>query len=413
MNGREIMVTLKDVQAALNAPGLVTSSLLSFNELKVEIAKRLHVDAEDAVFNENEQAIKDSYAKEYAKFCKELAASSNKAVIGQSDAKSGFFKTRLPYLFLAPASLSILFFLIQAGQAASAESSFIHNVGLFTFPGAASVAAAQCSSLSTRTQYFLLHLQMSLLISIICKANRSTTFGIPAIVRRVVFFSLGYAAVGMAAPILLVFTGDAGILDDPRVHSPSSSPVDDSDFDTYSTIFVSFGWFLASHMIFGITTCSDEYSLTQATTVFDYSVIVWASCLLLPLLFYVKRAMLPVFWRRFGFMKPGSGYLGLALMNGLFVCAFAIKELVSYNPRAVDGGGANFVSTLAPWQQLQFSNNRTAAFLDYVFMTLTMSVFVLRHVGWPGITLAFGVLLCPPVALPLFLSRMSASHKLK
>lgn len=404
------MVGLKDVQTALNAPGLVTSSLLSFNQLKVALAKRLHIDVEDAVLNDNEQAIKDSYAKEYAKFCKLLASSSNKAVLGQSDAKSGFFKTRLPYLFLGPASLSILFFLIQAGQSASAESSFIHNVGLFFFPGAASVAAAQCSSLSLRISYFLLHLQMSLLISIICKANRSTALGIPAIVCRVVFFLLGYAAVGIAAPIMLAFTGDAGIVDEP--HDDSPSPVDDSDFDTYSTIFVNFGWFLASHMIFGITTCSDEYSLTGATTVFDYFVVVWAFCLLLPLLLYSKRALLPVFWRRFGFMKPGRGYFGLALMNGLFVCAFATKELVSYNPLAADGS-ANFVSALAPSQQLQFSNNRTAAFLDYVFMTLTMSVFVLRHVGWPGITLALGVLLCPPVVLPLFLSRMSASHKLK
>jgi hypothetical protein len=335
---------------------------------------------------------------------------ANKAVSGQSDAKSGFFKTRLPYLFLAPASLSILFFLIQAGQAASAESSFIHNVGLFFFPGAASAAAAQCSSLSLRISYFLLHLQMSLLISIICKANRSTAFGIPAIARRVVFFSLGYAAVGMAAPIMFAFTGDAGIVDEP--HTDDAAPVDDSDFDTYSTVFVNVGWFLVSHMIFGITTCSDEYSLTASTTVFDYLVVVWAFCLLLPLLLYFKRALLPVFWPRFGFMKPGSGYLGLALMNGLFVCAFATKELVSYNPLAVDGG-ANFVSGLAPSQQLQFSNNHTAAFLDYVFMTLTMSVFVLRHVGWPGVMLALGVLLCPPVALPLFLSRMSAARKLK
>jgi hypothetical protein len=346
------------------------------------------------------------------------AATSSETVIGRCDAKAGFFKKRLPYLFLAPASLSIVFFLVQAGTAASEGSSFIHNVGLFFFPGAASVAAVQCSSLSLRISYFLLHLQMSLLISIISKANRSTAFGVPAIVRRVVYFSLGYAAVGIAAPIMLAFTGDAGILDGPHVddddasHSSSPSPVDDSDFDTYTTIFVNFGWLLVSHMFFGITTCSDEYSLTASTTVFDYSVIVWACCLLLPLLIYFRRALLPVFWRRFGLVKPGSGYLGLALMNALFVCAFATKELVLYNPLEVDGS-TNFVLGLEPLQQLQFSNNRTAAFLDYLFMTLTMAVFVLRHLGWSGVMLAFGVLLCPPVALPLFLSKMSASQKLK
>jgi len=119
-----------------------------------------------------------------------------------------------------------------------------------------------------------------------------------------------------------------------------------------------------------------------------------------------------VFWRRFGLVKPGSGYLGLALMNALFVCAFATKELVLYNPLEVDGS-TNFVLGLEPLQQLQFSNNRTAAFLDYLFMTLTMAVFVLRHLGWSGVMLALGVLLCPPVALPLFLSKMSASQKLK
>jgi hypothetical protein len=344
------------------------------------------------------------------------AATSTKTVNGQRHSKSGFFIKRLPYLFLAPASLSILFYLLQAGEAASAESSFVHNVGLFFFPGAASAAVVQCSSLSLRISYFLLHLQMSLLISIISKANRSAAFGIPAIVFRVVYFSLGYAAVGIAAPVMLAFTGDAGIFDDWHVddasHASSPSPIDDSDFDTYTTIFVNFGWLACSFMFFGITKCSNEYSLTASATVFDYSVIVWAFCLLLPLLFYFKRALLPVFWCRFGLIKPGSGYLGLALMNGFFVCAFAVKELVSYNPLEVDGA-TNFVLGLAPSQQLQYSNNRIAALLDYLFMTSTMAVFVLRQLGWSGIMLAVGVLLCPPVALPLFLSKISASQKLK
>ncbi len=257
---------------------------------------------------------------------------------------------------------------------------------------------------------------MSLLISIICKANRCAAFGIPAIVRRVMYFSLGYAAVGIAAPVMLAFTGDAGILGDSHVDGASHlhfpSLADDSDFDTYATIFINVGWFLTSHMFFGVTTCSDEYSSTSPTTVFDYSMIIWALCLLLPLLSYVRRGLLPVFWRRFGLTKRGSGYRGLALLNGLFICAFATKELVSYNSLEVDGV-AHFVLALAPSQQLQFSNNRTAALLDYFFMTLTMVVFVLRHVGCSGVMLAFGVLLCPPVALPLFLFKMSASQKLE
>ena len=99
-----------------------------------------------------------------------------------------------------------------------------------------------------------------------------------------------------------------------------------------------------------------------------------------------------------------------ALMNAFFVCAFATKELVPYNALQAD---PSFILGLEPLQQLQFSNNRTAALLDNLFMTLTMAVFVLRHLGWSGVMLAFGVLLCPPVALPLFLSKMSASQKLK
>jgi hypothetical protein len=69
MNCRIIMVGLNDVQAALNAPGLVTATPLSFNQLKVEIAKRLHIEVDDAVFNDHKQAIKDSYVKVYSKVC--------------------------------------------------------------------------------------------------------------------------------------------------------------------------------------------------------------------------------------------------------------------------------------------------------------------------------------------------------
>ena len=63
------MVGLNDVQAALNAPGLVTATPLSFNQLKIEIAKRLHIEVDDAVFNDHKQAIKDSYVKVYSKVC--------------------------------------------------------------------------------------------------------------------------------------------------------------------------------------------------------------------------------------------------------------------------------------------------------------------------------------------------------
>ena len=68
------MVGLKKVQAALNAPGLVTTSPLSFNQLKIELAKKLHIQADDEVFSEHKQAIKDSYVKVFDEVCKPRAA---------------------------------------------------------------------------------------------------------------------------------------------------------------------------------------------------------------------------------------------------------------------------------------------------------------------------------------------------
>ena len=68
------MVGLKKVQAALNAPGLVTTSPLSFNQLKIELAKKLHIQADDEVFSEHKQAIKDSYVKVFNEVCKPRAA---------------------------------------------------------------------------------------------------------------------------------------------------------------------------------------------------------------------------------------------------------------------------------------------------------------------------------------------------
>jgi hypothetical protein len=70
------MVGLKEITAVLNAPGLVTSVPLSFNQLKIEIAKKLHIEVDDAVFNEHKQAIKDGYVKVYQKVCAVDAAAA-------------------------------------------------------------------------------------------------------------------------------------------------------------------------------------------------------------------------------------------------------------------------------------------------------------------------------------------------
>jgi hypothetical protein len=63
------MVGLEEVQAALNSPGVVTSTPLSFNQLKIQIARKLQIETDDAVFNDHKQAIKDSYVKVFESFC--------------------------------------------------------------------------------------------------------------------------------------------------------------------------------------------------------------------------------------------------------------------------------------------------------------------------------------------------------
>ena len=59
------MASFEEIRAALNAPGVVTSTPLSFNQLKIEIANRLHIEADDAVFTENKQVLKDAYVEVY------------------------------------------------------------------------------------------------------------------------------------------------------------------------------------------------------------------------------------------------------------------------------------------------------------------------------------------------------------
>ena len=66
-----------EMYAALNAPGVVTSNPLSFNQLKIEIAKRLDIEADDAVFTENKQALKYAYVAVYTKVCRSDVSSSH------------------------------------------------------------------------------------------------------------------------------------------------------------------------------------------------------------------------------------------------------------------------------------------------------------------------------------------------
>jgi hypothetical protein len=63
---------------------MVTSTPLSFNQLKVEIAKRLRIDVDDAVFSDHKKAIKDSYVLAHAKVSKGLLQRGAAAVSAQA-----------------------------------------------------------------------------------------------------------------------------------------------------------------------------------------------------------------------------------------------------------------------------------------------------------------------------------------
>jgi len=88
------MVGLREVQAALKAPGLVTSSPLSFNQLKVELAKRLRIQPDDEVFTQQKQAIQENYVKVYYEVCappkqRSCAANPSPAELNMSGRSSG------------------------------------------------------------------------------------------------------------------------------------------------------------------------------------------------------------------------------------------------------------------------------------------------------------------------------------
>ena len=68
------MAGLKEVQAALNAPGLVTSYSLSFNQLKIKLAERLHIHFDDEIFIEHKQAIKYSYCQIFNEVCQRICS---------------------------------------------------------------------------------------------------------------------------------------------------------------------------------------------------------------------------------------------------------------------------------------------------------------------------------------------------
>ena len=59
------MVNLKEIEEALNAPGFVTSTQLTFNRLKYQLAQNLCITIDHPIFEEHKNHIKDCYRKTY------------------------------------------------------------------------------------------------------------------------------------------------------------------------------------------------------------------------------------------------------------------------------------------------------------------------------------------------------------
>lgn len=317
--------------------------------------------------------------------------------------------SRIPYIVLLPGSFLAYHGIAQAAEAYAGTSNFVHSTGLFFFSGVAAGDCLACTNPITRKTYFLLHLTMPLFISIICLANRKTLWG----VRRVFHFAWAYLAVGIAVPLQFAVTGDTDLfrpwsLEDDYGHSTSGrSPVDDADFDTYATLFINAGWMLLS--FFPLATCSDEYRTPAATTMFDYTTIVWAGLAMLPLLLYSWRSLLPRFWATFGYRRAGSGYRGLAKWNGFIIAVFGVRELlVTLNQDLA--ARDHFFTMLQPFQQEAYDWDVLAAVVDYAFTAVTMAVLAYRCDPKPSIRLALTVLVLPPVGFPLVLEKIRSSQ---
>ena len=62
------MVALKQILAALNAPGIISSLSLSFKQLKCKLAETLLISVDDAIFEMHKEAIKERYSKLFTKY---------------------------------------------------------------------------------------------------------------------------------------------------------------------------------------------------------------------------------------------------------------------------------------------------------------------------------------------------------
>eukprot|EP00466_Bigelowiella_natans_P015519 jgi/Bigna1/67509/fgenesh1_pg.4_\ len=317
------------------------------------------------------------------------------------EAKAPWWKSRLPYLFLGPASCTSGYCLWKASTYSHEVQGLAHNVGLFFYPG---VVSSTCKDPILTKSYFMLHLQMALFVSLLAYSNRRGQ----ALLRRVLHFSVGYLAVGIAIPVQFMTTGDSDLFapwskNDEYHHTDGVATVmDDADFDTYTTLFVNFGWFVLSHTSL-MTTCEQEYKYPPGpnSTVFDWGTIVWAGFAMLPLILYKYRGQLPPFWINFGFTDPGTGYTGLAILNGIFVAAFFAESLLTGQPDR-----SSFFASLTSNQTEQYHYNFLGASLDYIFAAVTFAVLVYRQDKQKRMWLCMLTLMLPPVGFPLFLSKL-------
>lgn len=175
-----------------------------------------------------------------------------------------------------------------------------------------------------------------------------------------------------------------GDTEKPDSNGNSVEQVDDSDYLTYCQLFVNLGWCFLAFLGPRLTIVAEEYAdkdfvappttLSSRATWFDFGCIVWAGSVMIPLLVYKWRSVLPRIWRN---TQPGRNYRKLALANLFLVVAFFGFEGFT---EILEGGSPPTImlDELSEHQQHQYWWYKQAAICDYVFTAATTAIMVYR-----------------------------------
>jgi hypothetical protein len=82
------MAHLLEIQDALNAPGFVTSTPLSFNQLKCQLAQKLCISIDSPIFEQHKEYIKDRYAEQFVEICSARTRASRSKTKARKQSKS-------------------------------------------------------------------------------------------------------------------------------------------------------------------------------------------------------------------------------------------------------------------------------------------------------------------------------------